>query len=86
MRQGEKDDVVPGEDLGGGRLQDPVGERPEMGLQGAELLPRVGVAGEGPDLDLGVNQQQTEQLPMRRIRSLLLPLHVPASKSSSSMA
>ncbi len=63
VRQGQEDHVVPGEHLGGGRLEHPPGQRPQVRLQGAERLARVGVRREGPDLDLGVDQQKAEQLP-----------------------
>ena len=62
VRQGQEDDVVATEDLGGGRLQDPVGQRHEVGLQHPEALPRVGATGERADLDVGVGQQETEDL------------------------
>lgn len=61
--QGEKDHVVPGEHIGGGRLQNTVGQRPEVRLKGAEALAGVGVPGEGADLDAGVPQEQPEQFP-----------------------
>lgn len=86
VRQGEEDHVVSGEHLGGGGLQHPVGEGTQVRLERAELLTCVGVAGQRADLDLGVGQQQAQQLTSRRIRSPLPPLHVPPSESSSSMA
>ena len=54
VRQGEEDDVVPGEDVRGGGLQDPVGQGVQVRLQCAEALTGLGVGGDGPDLDLGV--------------------------------
>lgn len=65
VREGEKDDVVPGEHFGGGRFEHPVGERQQMPLQATELLARVGVAGEGADLGPGVGQEQSKQFPAR---------------------
>ena len=62
MRQGEEDDVVAGEGLGGGLLEHPVGERHEVGLQHTEALAGVGPAGEGADLDVGVGEQQAQDL------------------------
>lgn len=86
VRQGQEDDVVSGEHLGRGRGEHAVRERPQVRLQRAESLPRVGVAGEGPDLDLWVGEEQTEQFPMRRIHSPLPLPHVPPSEFLSSMA
>ena len=63
VRQAEHDDVVAGEGLGGGRLEDAIGERAEVGLQHAEGLPGVGPAREGADLDVGVAEQQPQHLP-----------------------
>ena len=54
-----------GEDLGGGLLEHAVGERQQVRLERAEPLARVGVAGQGADLDLGVRQEQTQQFPAR---------------------
>lgn len=65
VRQGEEHDVVPGEHLGGGRLQDPPGEREEVRLERAERLPGVGVAGQRADPGAGVREQQPQQLPAR---------------------
>lgn len=65
VREGEEDDVVAREDLGGGRLQGASRERHEVRLQGAEELSGVGVAGEGADLHLGVRQQEAQDFPAR---------------------
>ena len=62
VRQGEEDDVVAGEGLGAGLLEHPVGQRHQVRLQHAEALARVGPAGEGADLDVGVAEQQAEDL------------------------
>ncbi|SCD34218.1 hypothetical protein GA0115253_1000911 [Streptomyces sp. Termitarium-T10T-6] len=63
MREREEDDVVPGEHLGGGGLQHPAGQGPQVRLERTERLPDVGVPGESADLDLRVCEQKTEQLP-----------------------
>ncbi|CAM5259464.1 hypothetical protein SCYAM73S_03419 [Streptomyces cyaneofuscatus] len=65
VRQREEDDVVTAEHLRRRRLQHPVGQRQQMRLQRAQALPRVGVAGQGADLDLGVGHEQTQQLTAR---------------------
>ncbi|MGX1094617.1 hypothetical protein RKD47_005298 [Streptomyces albogriseolus] len=65
VRQGEEDDVVPGERLGGGRLQHPVGQGEQVRLERAQPLSGVGVPGQGADLDPGVGQEQTQQLTAR---------------------
>ena len=62
VRQPEHDDVVAGQGLGRGGLEHPVGQRHQVGLQGAEGLPRVRAAGQGTDLDVGVAQQQPQHL------------------------
>ncbi len=79
VRQREEDHVVVGERLGGGGLQHPVRQGPQVRLERPEGLPGVGVPGQRADLDAGVRQQQTEQLPARRIRSPLPLLLVPPS-------
>lgn len=65
VRQGEEDDVVSGEDLDGGLLEDPVGQRQQVGLERAQLLAGVGIAGQGADLDPGVREEQAQQLSAR---------------------
>ena len=62
MRQREDDDVVAGERVGGGRLEDPVGQRDEVRVVLAQ--PAAGRAGRGQraDLDLRVTEQQPQQL------------------------
>ena len=62
MRQGEEHDVVTGEHLGGGGLEDPLGQRRQVGLQDTQRLPRVGATGEGADLDPGMPEEQAQQL------------------------
>ena len=68
VRQGEEDDVVPGERLELGRLEHPVGQRHQVGLEGAERLARVGGAGQGADLDLGVGRAAGAAPRRRRTR------------------
>ena len=62
MRQAEEDDVVAGQHLGRGLLQHPVREREQVRLEAAEPRAGVGAAGERADLDLGVGEQQPEDL------------------------
>ncbi len=51
-----------GQHLDRGLLQHPVGQRHQVWLEHTERLARVGGAGEGPDLDLGVREQQPQHL------------------------
>ena len=62
VRQGQEDHVVAGQGLDGGLLEDPLGQRHEVRLEAAERLRRVGGTGQRADLDLGVGQQQPQQL------------------------
>jgi hypothetical protein len=62
VRQGEEDDVVALEDLRRRGLEDPLGERDEVGLERPEELAGVAVGGQRPDLDRGVAEQQAQQL------------------------
>ena len=62
VRQAEEDHVVAGEDLDGGVVEDPVGERQQVRLERAEALAGVGPGGERADLDLGVPEQQAQHL------------------------
>ena len=62
VRQAEEHHVVPGEHLDGGLLQDPVGQRHQVRLEGAERLPRVGPGRDGPDLHVGMAEQQAQHL------------------------
>ena len=62
VRQGEHDGVVAGEHLGRGVLEQPVGQRREVRVDAAERLPGVGRGGQGPDLELGVLEQQPHDL------------------------
>ena len=45
-----------------GVLEDPVGERQEVRLQGGQRLPRVGPAGQGADPHGGVTEQEAQHL------------------------
>ncbi|CAK7282294.1 hypothetical protein SGPA1_20260 [Streptomyces misionensis JCM 4497] len=65
VRQREEHHVVPGERLGRGLLEHPVRQGPQVRLESAEPLPRVGVPGQRPDLDLGVREQQPQNLATR---------------------
>ena len=62
MRQGEEDDVVAVEGLGGGLLEHPLGQRHQVWLERAERLAGVAPGGQRADLDLRVAQQQAQQL------------------------
>ncbi|CAM5245191.1 hypothetical protein SALBM311S_10145 [Streptomyces alboniger] len=63
VRQREEDDIVPGENVGRGLLEHTVGERQQVRLERPELLARVGVAGQGTDLDLGVRRSSRRSSP-----------------------
>ena len=62
VRQRQEDDVVAGERLEVGRLEDPVGQRHQVRLEAAERLAGVRGAGQGADLDVGVAEQEAQQL------------------------
>ena len=62
MRECQEDHVVVLEGLGAGLLQDPVGQRDQVRLEGAEELAGVAACGERADLDLGMREQQAQQL------------------------
>ena len=62
MRQGQEDDVVAGERLRAGLLEDPVGERHQVRLEATERLAGVAAGRQRADLDLGVAEQQAQQL------------------------
>ena len=47
------------------RLEDAVGEREQVGLEGPESLAGVGVAGQCPDLHVGVGDEETQELSAR---------------------
>lgn len=65
VRQAEEDHVVPRQHLGGGGLQHAVGQRQQVRLQESQLRPGVGAAGQRTDLDLGVAEQQAQDLTAR---------------------
>jgi len=58
--QCEDDDVVPGEDLGRGRLEDAVGQGHQVRVVLAERGTRAGGSGQGADPELGVAQCEAE--------------------------
>jgi hypothetical protein len=62
VRQGEHDDVVPGERLDGGLGQHPVGERYEPAMVLTERGAGAGGGGDGTDLQLRVAERETEHL------------------------
>src|SRR5699024_10988822 len=62
VRQGEDDDIVAGEHLGGGLLDHEVRESGKMGLMSAELLTRGGMSAHRGDVQVGVSAQQPEDL------------------------
>ena len=66
VRQREEDDVVPGERLGGGLGAAP-GRPAGAGAAGSapSAVPALEFAGQRADLDLGVGQQQAQQLAAR---------------------
>ncbi|GAA3095349.1 hypothetical protein GCM10020001_009220 [Nonomuraea salmonea] len=76
VRQGQEDHVVAGERLGGGLLDHAVGERGEVGLVGAERATGAGGGGERADLELGMSEEEAEQLPLPR--SHWLPRSLPS--------
>ncbi|GAB3262078.1 hypothetical protein GCM10027448_35870 [Nocardioides dilutus] len=51
-----------GEDLELGGLEDPLRQWHQVWLERAKELPGVAGSGQGADLDLGVTQQETQQL------------------------
>ncbi len=65
MRQGEEDDVVAREDLGRRGLDDPVGQGRQVRLQVTETGPGAASGGQRTDLDVGMVQQEPEQLAAR---------------------
>ena len=70
VRQGQEDDVVPGEDLGGRRLDDAAGQRREVRLVLPEEVADAGVARERADGDLRVLQEEAQDLAARVARAL----------------
>ena len=65
VRQGEEDDVVPAEGLGGRVGQRPAGQRHQVRLVGAQLRAGAARRGERADLDLGMGEQQAQQFAAR---------------------
>ena len=62
VRERQEDDVVPGQGLGVGLLEHPVGERDQVRLEAPSGSPALLPAGQRADLDLGVREQQAQQL------------------------
>ena len=62
MRQREDDDVVAGQRLERGRLDDAVREREQMGLEGAERLAGARGPGQRAHAHARVSQQQSQHL------------------------
>ena len=62
MRQAEEDHVVAGQRLHRRVDEDAVGEREQVRLERAEPLAGVGARGQGADLDLGVAEEQAQDL------------------------
>ena len=62
MRQREDDDVVAGQGGRVGGLEHAVGQGQQVGVRLAEALARVAVRGHRADLDLGVAQQEAQDL------------------------
>ena len=62
VRQAEEDHVVTGQGVNGRVGQDTVGEREQVGLERTEPLTRVGARGHGTDLDVGVPEEQAQDL------------------------
>ena len=65
MRKSQEDDIVADERLRGGLGHHPVGQRRQLGLLLAQLLPGTGSCGDRADLDLRMAEQQTEQFSTR---------------------
>ncbi len=65
VRQRQEDHVVVGQHLRGGGLQDPAGQRRKVRLEQSQRGARVGAAGQRPDLDLRVAEQQAQHLAAR---------------------
>jgi hypothetical protein len=62
VREGEEDDVVPGEGLGGRLDEREVREGAQVGLQGDEGLTGVLERRDGRDLEVGVRSEEPEEL------------------------
>ena len=62
MRQGQHHDVVTRERVGGGRLDDPVGQRHELRMVLAQAAAGRAGRGQRADLDLGMTEEQPQQL------------------------
>jgi hypothetical protein len=62
VREGEEDDVVAGEVFLRRVGEDAVRQREEVWLVGSERRAGVATSGQGADLDVGVTEEQPEQL------------------------
>ena len=62
MRQCEEDDVVAAQGVRRGRLEDPVTHRGEMRVDVAQPLAGLGVRRDGAELDVGVTQEEPDDL------------------------
>ena len=64
MRQRQEDDVVTGQHVGRGRLEDPLGQRGQVRLEGRRAAgPRCAAAVTAPTSTPRVPEQQPQQLP-----------------------
>lgn len=86
VRQGEEDDIVPGELVGGGGHEDAVGERQQVGLKGPESLAGCWSGRSGRRSPRGGGREADAGALRPRIRSHPPLLLVPSSKPSSWMA
>ncbi|GAB3039888.1 hypothetical protein GCM10011376_36490 [Nocardioides flavus (ex Wang et al. 2016)] len=62
MGKAEEHDVVAGQRLDRGVDQDAVRQREQVRLQGTQPLAGVGPGGEGADLDVGMAQEEAQDL------------------------
>ena len=60
--QCEHDGVMAGEDVGGGVLEDPIGQRCEVRVDRPQALSGVRRGREGSDLELGVLEEEADHL------------------------
>ncbi|CCH71807.1 hypothetical protein BN11_110027 [Nostocoides australiense Ben110] len=65
VREGEEDDVVPGQHLCRGVLEQAVAQRRQVRVDRAQGLPGVAARRQRPDLHLGVREQQADELASR---------------------
>ncbi|GAA1669992.1 hypothetical protein GCM10009791_16930 [Citricoccus zhacaiensis] len=60
VRQGQEDDVMAGQHLSRGLLQDAIGQGMQMRLEGTQTLPGVRVGRDGPDLHFRVGEEEAQ--------------------------